>query len=91
VIGRAGERDAFDLAPLRQRESRWPTTAVARVQGVEPVGVEVVQHVATRSGLVNVTLAICGTGMACALSSTICALRQVTTDPVERRRIRNSR
>jgi hypothetical protein len=45
----------------------------------------------TRSWLVNVTRAICGTSIAWAESSTICARRHVTTEPVPRRRIRNSR
>src|SRR3954453_4446710 len=45
----------------------------------------------TRSGLANVTSAILATGMPCAESSTICARRQVTTDPVPRRTMRNSR
>jgi hypothetical protein len=37
----------------------------------------------TRSGLVKVTWAIWATSMPWALSSTICARRQVTTDPVD--------
>ncbi|AZM45158.1 hypothetical protein DMB38_04315 [Streptomyces sp. WAC 06738] len=45
----------------------------------------------TRSALVNVTAAILSTGMSCADSSTICARRQVTTDPVPRRTIRSNR
>ena len=45
----------------------------------------------TRSGLVNATLAICSTSMPWADSSTICARRQVTTDPEPRRMIRTSR
>src|SRR4030095_12925963 len=45
----------------------------------------------TRSGLVKVTLAMAGTSMPCADSSTICARRQVTTDPELRRTIRSSR
>jgi hypothetical protein len=34
---------------------------------------------------VNATLAIAGTGMPCADSSTICARRQVTIDPLRHR------
>jgi hypothetical protein len=49
-----------------------------------------VEHVAD-PGLVNVTSAILATGMCCADSSTICARRQVTTDPVPRRTMRSSR
>ena len=45
----------------------------------------------TRSSLVNATFAIPGTSMPCADSSTICARRQVTTDPLPRRMIRTSR
>jgi hypothetical protein len=45
----------------------------------------------TRSGLVKVTWAIIATSMAWALSSTIWARRQVTTDPELRRTIRSSR
>jgi hypothetical protein len=44
----------------------------------------------TRSGLVNVTFAIIGTSMPWGESSTICALRQVTTGPLDRRTMRNS-
>jgi hypothetical protein len=45
----------------------------------------------TRSSLVNATFAIAATFMPCADSSTICARRQVTTDPEPRRMIRTSR
>jgi hypothetical protein len=45
----------------------------------------------TRSSLVNVTSAIFATGIFCADNSTIWARRQVTTDPVPRRTIHNSR
>ena len=45
----------------------------------------------TRSSLVNATLAIAGTSMPWADSSTIWARRQVTTDPLPRRMIRTSR
>ena len=45
----------------------------------------------TRSSLVNATFAIAGTSMPCADSSTICARRQVTTDPLPWRTIRTSR
>jgi hypothetical protein len=50
-----------------------------------------VQHVADRSVLVKVTSAILATGMPWAESNTICARRQVTTDPVLRRTMRSSR
>jgi hypothetical protein len=45
----------------------------------------------TRSSLVNATLAIAVTSMPCADSSSICARRQVTTDPLPRRTIRTRR
>ena len=45
----------------------------------------------TRSGLVKVTLAMAGPSMPCADSNTICAHRQVTTDPELRRTMRSSR
>jgi hypothetical protein len=45
----------------------------------------------TRSSLVNATFAIAAMSMPWADSSTICARRQVTTDPLPRRMIRTSR
>lgn len=45
----------------------------------------------TRSSLVNATLAIAGASMPGGDGSTICARRQVTTDPLPRRTIRTSR
>ena len=45
----------------------------------------------TRSSLVKVTLAMAGTSIRCANSSTIWARRQVTTDPELRRTIRSNR
>src|SRR5437868_2832239 len=45
----------------------------------------------TRSRLVKVTLAIPDTSTPCTDNSTICARRQVTTDPDERRTTRNNR
>jgi hypothetical protein len=44
VILRSGQRDLLDPAPLRQRERRRPATGIARIQRVEPVSVEVVDH-----------------------------------------------
>ena len=44
-----------------------------------------------RSSLVNATFAIAATSIPWAGSSTICARRQVTTDPLPRRMIRTSR
>jgi len=45
----------------------------------------------TRSSLVNATFAIAATSIPWADSNTICARRQVTTDPLSRRTIRTSR
>jgi hypothetical protein len=45
----------------------------------------------TRSGLVKLTLAIPATSMPWTDNSTICARRQVTTDPDDRRTMRSSR
>jgi hypothetical protein len=91
VIGRAGQRNLFDPGPLLGGELRGPATGVAGAERVEPVGVEVWITSRTRSGLVKVTFAIAATSMPCADSSTICARRQVTTDPLERRTMRSSR
>ena len=88
VLSRGGLGDLLDLPPLRQREHRRVPAGVPRVQRVKAVGIEVVQHVATRSSLVKASLAIWGTLMRCADHSTICARRQVTTDPDPRRTIR---
>jgi hypothetical protein len=84
--GELGDRSA-----LGQGEGLWPAAAVARVQRLEPVEVEVCSTSRTRSGLAKVTWAIWATSMPWALSSTICARRQVTTDPVDRRTMRSSR
>lgn len=46
VLGRFGLRDLLDLAPLRQGEGLRPTALVLRIQGVEAVSVEVVDHIA---------------------------------------------
>jgi hypothetical protein len=45
----------------------------------------------SRSSLVNATFPITATSMPCADNGTICARRQVTTDPLPRRAIRTSR
>jgi hypothetical protein len=46
VLGRSGLRDLGDLAALGQGEPSGSTTSVARVERVETVGVEVVDHIA---------------------------------------------
>jgi hypothetical protein len=58
MVDRARQRDLLDLAPLGQGEGGRPPTGIAWVQGVEPVEVEVVQHLTDPVGLVKVTLAM---------------------------------
>ena len=91
MVGRPGLGDLLDLPPLAQRELRRMAALVPRVQRIEPVGVDVTITSRTRSSLVKATRAIAATSMSCADSSTICARRQVTTDPEPRRMIRTSR
>jgi hypothetical protein len=50
MVDGPGQGDLLDLAPLGQGEGRRTATAVARIQGVEPVQVEVVQHLADPVG-----------------------------------------
>jgi hypothetical protein len=45
VLGRPGLGDRLDLTPLGQREGLRPTAFVFWVEGVEAIGVEVVDHV----------------------------------------------
>ena len=91
VLGRPGLGDLLDLTALRQRELRRPPARIAGVQRIKPVGVEVVQHVPHPVLAGKASLAICGTLIPCADHGTICARRQVTTDPLPRRTIRISR
>jgi hypothetical protein len=88
MLSRPRPNDLLDLPPLREGEFRRPTALVPRIQGGEPVGVEVADTSRTRSSLVKATLAIAAASMPWADSSTICAGRQVTTDPLPRRTIR---
>jgi hypothetical protein len=46
VFGRLWLGDLLDLVPLRQRERLRPSSFVLRVERVEAVGVEVVDHIA---------------------------------------------
>ena len=46
MIDRTRQGDLLDLAPLGQGEGGWAAAGIAWVQGVEPVQVEVVQHIA---------------------------------------------
>ena len=91
VVGRAGQGDLFDLASLGQGEGRRPPAGVTREQRVEAVLVEVVQHGADPVRRSEGHLDDLGHVHPWALSSTIWALRQVTTDPEDRRTIRSSR
>ncbi len=45
VLGRAGLGELLDLPPLAQRELRRVAALVLRVQRLEPVGIEVADHV----------------------------------------------
>jgi hypothetical protein len=91
MSGRLGLGDLLDLPPLAQRELRRMPAFVLRVKRAEPVGLKFRITSRTRSSLVNATFAIAGTSMPCADSSTICARRQVTTEPLPPRMIRTSR
>src|SRR6266516_2093707 len=46
IIDRPGLGDLLDLAPLRKGELRRPPALKARVERIEPVGVEVADHIA---------------------------------------------
>jgi hypothetical protein len=50
MILRLGQGEPLDRSALGQGERRWAAAAVARVQGVEPVEIEVVEHVADPVG-----------------------------------------
>jgi hypothetical protein len=50
ALYRAAQRQLLDPLTLPERERRWPPTAIARVQRVEPVSVEVVDDVADPVG-----------------------------------------
>jgi hypothetical protein len=91
VLGRRGLGDLLDLPALRERERGWPATSVLGIQRIDPSVLKLWITSRTRSSLVNATSAIRATGMPCADSNTICARRQVTTDPEPRRIIRNNR
>jgi hypothetical protein len=80
VILRAGQGDLLNLLALRKREGDRP-----------PAALKLWITARTRSSDVNATLAIWGTSIPWAESNTICARRHVTTDPEDRRTIRNSR
>src|ERR1700760_2483283 len=61
--GWLGLGNLLDLPPLAQRELRRMAASVLRVERIEPVGVEVPDHIATRSWLVKATLATASTLM----------------------------
>jgi len=44
MISRPRQRHLADLATLGQRERRRPATAIAGIQRIEPIGIEVVDH-----------------------------------------------
>jgi hypothetical protein len=91
VIGRSPQCDLAYLRALSQIELRRPAAGVAGLSESNPSALKLCSTSRTRSGLVKVTVAIAGTSMPCADSSTICARRQVTTEPEPRRTVRSSR
>lgn len=70
------------LAALGQVEGPRASAFVLRVERLEVVVVAVAGHIPDRSVLMNVASAIFANGIACADSSTICARRHVTPEPV---------
>jgi hypothetical protein len=50
MVDRAGQRGLLDLAPLDEGEGGRAAAGIARIQRVEPVQVEVVQHIADPVG-----------------------------------------
>ena len=91
VLDRLGLGDLLDLPALGQGERLRPAARYFGYSESKPSALKLWITSRTRSALVNVTSAIFATSMPCADSSTICARRQVTTDPVPRRTIRSSR
>jgi hypothetical protein len=91
MLGRPGRGDLHDLDPLWQCELRRPAAFVPGVQRVKAVGVEIADHITDAVLAGKRHLSDLPAGMPCADSSTICARRQVTTDPLPRRMIRSSR
>ena len=86
-----GLGDLLDLPPLAKVNfGGWPPLYFGYSEP-NPSALKFRITSRTRSSLVNATLAIAAASMPCADSSTICARRQVTTDPVPRRMIRTSR
>src|SRR5262249_6962790 len=90
MISWMGLGDLFDLPPLPQRELRRPPLYLGYSES-NPSALKLRITSRTRSSLVNATFAIAAASIPCADSSTICARRQVTTDPLPRRTIRTSR
>jgi hypothetical protein len=91
MLGRLGLGELLDLPPLPEGELRRAAAAVPGYSELNPSALKLPITSRTRSSLVNATLAIAAASMPWADSSTICARRQVTTDPVPRRTIRTSR
>jgi hypothetical protein len=81
MVLRLGFGDLLYHPPLGQRELPRPPAPCNWIQRAEPVGVDVTITSRTRSSLVKATMAIAAMSMSCADSSTICARRQVTTNP----------
>jgi hypothetical protein len=75
----------------RQRAPAGDTTRSHPASELNPSALKLWITLRTRSSLVKATFAIPATSMRWAKSSTICARRQVTTDPLPRRTIRSKR
>ena len=83
-----GLGDLLDLPPLAQGELRRRPPLYFGYRELNPSALKLRITSRTRSSLVNATFAIAAASMPWADSSTICARRQVTTDPLPRRTIR---
>jgi hypothetical protein len=82
VVGRSGLGDLLDLPLSAQDKLRRSAALVLRVQETEAIGIEVADYVADPVLAGKLTFAIPVTSIPWADSSTICARRQVTTDPL---------
>ena len=91
MLGRTGLGDLLDLPPLAQGELRRAAALYFGYSELNPSALKLRITSRTRSSLVKATFAIAAASMPCADSSTICARRRVTSDPLPRRTIRTSR
>jgi hypothetical protein len=91
MLGRLGLGDLLDLPALARVNFGGCPPLYFGYNESNPSALKFRITSRTRSSLVKATFAIAGTSMPWAGSSTICARRQVTTDPLPRRMIRTSR